>query len=407
METDIIISSEEEYFLSETYSKSQALSQAMFSMSLLANKIFVIGLSKMERMGDAIIASMSISELRERLGRKNGSFYDQLKICADDMQKHKIVYEGLDDHGHKAFQSSLIAPDCTFANGKFTIYFNKNLEKELFAGKNFTTYLLTTSLKFNKSQYAFRIHEVLKAKHDHDVAVFGKEVTVKAIYNLIQFKFIIGLYKQTPRIAREIQDRKKTFEQIEEMLPEESRKLQRWTDFKTVVLKPSLDEIREVTDFDITFKPIRTGRGGKITSLEFIIKKDISKHDSGSDDVVPDNANPSDNQEQGHVSIKTEETDYEELKSELKSFIAEPLRDKDLMVLLKDAGNDIGKIKAAYKLLEEQGHVPNIVGWLRKAIQEDYAGGIIKKQSTKKNSFKNFHERDYDFKELEKKFARN
>lgn len=388
-EYDIIIPHEENYYNADTYKKSNALAQAMYSMEPLSNKVFAIGLSKMEREGDQITAVMSTTELRRLLKKTNGSFYDQLVKCSHDIKKHDIVYEGFDDSGEKSFQISSIVTDCTFANGIFKIYFNSKLEKELFARKNFTTYLLQTNLSL-KQKYSFRIYEVLKMKYDHDIALFKKDLPVTAIYNLIQFKFTIGFYKETTKTAEEIKKRKKSFEEIEKLLPEEELKLQQWSDFKKVVLTPALKEIREKTAHNITMRPIRTGKGGKITSVEFTIeRKKINSNNT--------NKSGSKQNENNETNGPANELD---LIAQVEEFITEPIKVKDIRSILKEANYDIERVNKAYKLSEKQGHIDKLVPWLIAAIKNNYQENTIGKDNTSAKTngtkFNNFQDRYSD-----------
>ena len=78
------------------------------------------------------------------------------------------------------------------------------------------------------------------------------------------------------------------------------------------------------------------------------------------------------------------------------------LSDQDIISIVRAAGNDIDRCKTALMVLNQQTkEITNVVGWLIKAVTNNYQP-ISKAQKMKKNSFSNFHQREYDFDELEK-----
>lgn len=78
--------------------------------------------------------------------------------------------------------------------------------------------------------------------------------------------------------------------------------------------------------------------------------------------------------------------------------------DKDILSLLKASDNDYEKIKNAKSILDNQtSTITNTVGWLINAIRGNYE--VHTQSSNKrasKNTFNNFHQREYDYEELER-----
>ena len=70
------------------------------------------------------------------------------------------------------------------------------------------------------------------------------------------------------------------------------------------------------------------------------------------------------------------------------------------MFILNTAKSDINIIKEKYALSQKVSKIGNIVGWMIKAIKEDYT---IPKGKVKVGSFNDYEQRDYDFDALEKK----
>jgi plasmid replication initiation protein len=67
--------------------------------------------------------------------------------------------------------------------------------------------------------------------------------------------------------------------------------------------------------------------------------------------------------------------------------------------ILKTAKNDVDIIKQKYNIICQTNNIKNIVGATIQAIKEDWQGQKQNSNST----FNNFKQRDYDFKDLEKK----
>ncbi|MDD6194897.1 MAG: hypothetical protein PUB19_08370 [Lachnospiraceae bacterium] len=79
------------------------------------------------------------------------------------------------------------------------------------------------------------------------------------------------------------------------------------------------------------------------------------------------------------------------------------LSERDIMSIAMISGYDIGRCKKAKAVLDQQTNgINNVAGWLIKAIREDYQPVRIK-PAKRENFFHNFHEREYDMDELERK----
>lgn len=78
------------------------------------------------------------------------------------------------------------------------------------------------------------------------------------------------------------------------------------------------------------------------------------------------------------------------------------LSDKDIYSIVAASDNNLDKCRTAKALLKQQTiEIHNIAGWLIKAVKENYQP-VNKTPKIPKNSFHNFHQRDYDFDELER-----
>jgi len=71
--------------------------------------------------------------------------------------------------------------------------------------------------------------------------------------------------------------------------------------------------------------------------------------------------------------------------------------DKLAEYIYKSAKGNIELIKEKYKLSKQCKSITNLIGWIIKAIQEDY-----KNKGKNNSSFCDYDQRNYDFEELEK-----
>ena len=83
------------------------------------------------------------------------------------------------------------------------------------------------------------------------------------------------------------------------------------------------------------------------------------------------------------------------------------IKTKDLLKIAETSNCDLGKVKKAVKILDSYDDVNNVVGFLLKAIEEDYDTPIKKKRKSKKIDNIDIEERDYNFDELEKNIVEN
>jgi plasmid replication initiation protein len=84
----------------------------------------------------------------------------------------------------------------------------------------------------------------------------------------------------------------------------------------------------------------------------------------------------------------------------VKSTFKENITGKEAKFILNIAKSDINIIKEKYALSQNVSKIDNIVGWMIKAIKEDYT---IPKGKVNIGSFNDYEQRDYDFNELERK----
>lgn len=195
------------------------------------------------------------------------------------------------------------------------------------------------------------------------------------LYELLQMR--IGMDKKKTMIyqfgiseLRTILECEKKFKQIGE--------------FKRFVLDIAIKEISDRTEYKCTYECNKTGR--IITDIIFYIElKEQEK------------------EEMEERKKKQEEIDLDDLIERLQDIIVEKLKIKEYKALLQAANNDISLIEAKYQLAKKQKKIDNLVGWLLKAIQEEYSEPVEKRKTT---LFNNIQGREYNYEELERQLLR-
>ncbi|MBX4262855.1 RepB family plasmid replication initiator protein (plasmid) [Clostridium estertheticum] len=142
----------------------------------------------------------------------------------------------------------------------------------------------------------------------------------------------------------------------------------KYSDFRRFALEPAHVEINNNSDIKFKYEEVKSGN--KVTALKFSIK-----------------------------SSKCEEIaiDKDLEITDVQTIFSENITPIEARRLLDVASGNIELIKEKYKLSSNQGEIKNIVGWVIKAIKDNY------NTETKQTRFNDYEQRTYDFDVLEKK----
>ncbi len=372
------------------YPKSNFLIGATYKSTLLENKIMAVSLARIAKAPvdkDGIIHSkMKAAELKKILKKKNGSFYNQLQDVAESMTGKKI---GMTDQENQTFDFIAVIIRAHYENGIFTIEYNPRLRNYLQGLKrNFTMLNEDIMVSFN-SNYAFRIYELLRCKvykPNKEPLRYGDTFQVE--YDLAELKLLLGIVNsELESVQKVLKKSKFDYEKAVNVCPE--KVFSEWNELKRRVLNVAVKEINEKTDITIEYYTVKSGVGAKVCRVGFNItyrgKEDLKK------------------------SLTEEEKD--EFLDSMYSLIKEPLRLKDMKAIAEAAEYDIEKVKKAYNVLEKTtAPVNNVVGFLLKAIENDYSDPVEKKGTSREggaSQFNQFMQTEYDFDELEKDILAN
>ena len=289
-----------------------------------------------------------ISEFMELLGVENQSKYTEIpKITKELMKKVFEIQEG-----NTLIQTAwLSGVRYEKGSGMVTLKFNPDLKPYMVQLSTvFTQYKLANILSM-KSKYSPRIYEILKCNE------FKKQVYIEI--ELAELRKLL---------------------RAEEIYP-------LYADFKRFVIERTQKELKKLSDVSFDFEEIKTGR--KVTALRFLIKANKTKN-KALDEICAT----------GEIKCTIEEERSSTgLINEIKALFKEDITGLEAKSILDTAKSDINIIKEKYAQAENVAKIDNIVGWMIKAIKEDYK---TLKGKVKEGSFNDYEQRKYNFHELEK-----
>ena len=323
--------------------QSNKLIEASYSFTVLEQKLIRL-LASMIKKNDEDFKEYAFkaTDLSKILNIHQKNIYKELDKITDRLMAKVIKIKNDED---EKFKKRHLIKKADFENGILTMKIDEEM-KELYLKLNwYTKYELKNIMQF-KSTYSFRMYELLKQY----------ENIRSRVINIEDLRLALDINKdQYPKYAN----------------------------LKQKVITIAINEINTNTDLYIEFKEIKTGR--KITSIKFYIKQS--------------------NRTINEIAIKSKEIetvprqDLELVKQVQAIFNKHKITDREATAVLKDADNNIDFIKQCYKYLLTKDKINNVVGYMRKLVKCYNEPQC----NIKVDSFNDYPQRNYDFKELEKK----
>ena len=393
-----------DFYQDNQYVRSNFLIGSKYKSSLLENRLMAICFTKISEAEEDAAGGLSLSikanDIKNILGVSSHKFFSELNIVAERMTGRTV---GWSDPETETFEYTAVVTKAKYNNGIFKIDFNKDLNSYLKnLESNYTILQLDTMLKF-KSNYSFRLFEVLKSRAFYPKNYQGeKDDRFRIDIDLYELRFMIGLVevKDDGPVQRILNETKKRpdYERAYEAAKE--KKFETWYELRRNCIDVAIEEINSIpeTNMHVTYEAQKAGKGGKVHSITFFVELNNKVIDSIDIDIAeieqerPDVFKGLDADEQMALKFK--------LSSEIQQMIG--INDFKSTNALGDVANwDIDLIKSKWDMANKS-NISDPVGWLIKAIKEDYMPNP-KSMIKKKNSFKNFEERKYDFEQLELK----
>ncbi|MBK5201417.1 MAG: replication initiation protein [Spirochaetaceae bacterium] len=328
--------------------QSNKLIEASHSYSVLEQKLIRM-LASMIKKDDVDFKEYQFKaiDLSNILGTPHKNIYRDIDKITDKLMARVIKRKNDTDEKFKKFH---LIKKVEFENGILTMKIDEEVKEFYLELKQYTKYQLKNIMQF-KNSYSFRVYELLKQYE----GIKSRELTIEDLRTTLDIKG-----KQYPK----------------------------YSNLKQKVINIAQKEINSNTDISFEFEEIKTGR--KVTSIRFYIK--TNKTDIKANDEVC-------------VTIEGKSTNEGEkcrtsLINEVKAIFKEDIEALEAKYILDTAKGDINIIKEKYAQAENVVKIDNIVGWMLKALKEDYKTA---KRKVKVGSFNDYEQRAYDFDDLEKK----
>ena len=317
-----------------------------YDLSLEEQKI-ILTLASMVQPSDEEFKpyTFRINEFMELLGVDTKTKYTEIPKITKELMKKVFEIEEGKKIIQVAWLSSAVYEKGT---GYVELEFSPRLKPYMIRlGTVFTQYKLANILSM-KSKYSPRLYEILKCNE----------------------------FKKQGYIEIEIVDLRKLL-RAEGVYP-------KYNDFKRYIIERTQKELKKISDISFEFEEIKTGR--KVTTLRFFINTSKVKN-KALDEVSATR--------EGKYTYEEEEG-FNELINVVKTIFKEGVTGLQAKKLLDTANGNINIINEKYALSQNVPKIDNIVGWVIKAIKEDYT---TKKGKNKVGSFNDYEQRTYDGKD--------
>lgn len=405
-----------EILASKKYTKSNALINSKGKASLLAEKLFAIGIQQAvedEKTG-ILTTTMRGTELKKIFGTKRGSFYDDIKDLVDPPSKSepslldwRIIYT---DDTTQTVEAINIIMDASFEKGVFKVRFNNKVNKQVRKlQSNYTVFSLAETIPL-KSIYSFKLYEILKAEYDRQDYVEKKRGTWKpnATYitemHIIDLKLRLGVIDTSwsKELTEELKQAEPDYDIIEKMADELSKKqtdkvsktynsYKRIDNFKKNVLERARTELDEKTSISFRYENLSGGAGGKVYGFRFFVTQ---KSNSPEPEIVD-------------VPVNNDLSDDDKLEIifEVKQLLSDgDFTMKEIRTITEKANYNVDVVRNAYAIMNQSvSPINNPTAWMIKAIEDGYEAPKPR-TATKVN---NFQQQTYDFDKLEEQLLEN
>ena len=393
------------------YSKSNSLINAKGKSSLMAQKLFAIGIQQAEEdESGALVSTIRGTDLRKIFGNSNGSFYDEIKSLVEPIKGRPSLLDWrvvFTDDTTKTLEAINVVTDCKFEDGIFNMSFNKKVKDQIWQLKsNYTIFSLTETIPL-KSIYSFRMFEMLKAEYDRQEWLAKKNGSYQSgetyitDVNLTDLKLKLGIIDPSAneQIMKAVKKDSPDYDKIEELAQDQkdSIKYKRFSDFRAATIDVAQKELKEKTSISFDYEQLKSGRGGKTTAIRFFIHQNRKVEEKIVDSVIQEPIHELSEAEKYMVAFKTQTL----LGTEYFSM-------ENILSIVKAADYDMDKISQAHDLfLKSSAEIPNPTGWMIDAIKKGYQASRPKASRAANNAFQNFPQHQYDFELLEQQLLDN
>jgi len=387
----------------DSLSKANILINSKYRATLNYQKILFANLLKLQEKKykvdpktTSLIVTSSAHELIQILDVKSGSLYNQLENIAESMLNIPMGYKNPET---EEFDYLNLIDRATYKDGVFTVKFNPDVKDYLVNLKTSFTKLPRKLMMSWKSVYAYRLYELLKQRAYYPKDWTGaKQGVFKAKYDIYELRLLLGVVNSNLDSVKRILKKSNPpdYKAACEASPE--KLYSKFNDFKRKVLDTGISEINsnELSELKVEYEIFKAAHG-KIYAVEFsIYHKEYYKTE---DEIKGPEVKEKESLDENEKFIT-----YTKVFNLLSTSIQE-INYTNVINICEESKYDIDTVTKAYRAYEEYkkyNEVNNPIGFIIKAIRENYDSTIKNKSNYEKSNFLRMEEQDYDFDYLEK-----
>ena len=314
--------------------RSNIIIHSMYRASMISTKLLLITMHRCQQQGTRFVR-FSMSELKALLCLPDNSYvYEQIKIAAFYMIDHKLYVE---DAKRRQWGFYTFLESAIYTKGMLYITLSPFAYQHITELQSDYTamdmpYLLSFGVantagrqRLARHNYSLRLYELLRTKLAY-VGPAHPSYIFKI--SLISLQMLIGVINPDDKWIRDIiQKNPADLEAAIEskVSANKNRPYARWSDFEKRVLRYAQEEMKK-TDVMMSYTPIRSGLGGKVTAVIFEVSRNPAPITAGKASVAPDAA----------------------LADQVYEMVGGRLRTRSILRLLSAAGNDLERIRLAW-----------------------------------------------------------
>ncbi len=353
----------------EMVSRSNVLIESKSSTSLFERKLLNIAIAKAVIEDGELIARVTTKDVKDYLHISGNSIYTRLRDASKETLGHVVSIE---DDGKENFIMFNVVNKCEYMDGVFTTRFTKEMKPHIYnLKKDYTRMSLDVLCSF-KSLFTTRIYEILRTQYYRFEKEGSDEIIVprppKAPYSLAELKFTLNVVDaNASRTVKRLVEQGRFEEAIEEI---KDAAFDDWRNFRRKVLEVAKKELEESAYSEICFdyEPVKSGKGGKVTGIRFKVRKNLNcTHHSdlwrirGDEmlEIIPD-----------VLEAKQPEIQEGMILEVADIFGNEPVTIQDIKTLIQASGQNVEAIKKAFSMSKQQSYINNLVGWMKKCLEE-------------------------------------
>lgn len=372
MMTEVVKKSKEKELMErDMVSRSNVLIESKSSTSLFERKLLNIAIAKAYIEDGELIARISTKDVKSYLHISGNSIYTRLKDVSKETLGHVVSIE---DDEKENFIMFNVVNKCEYRDGIFTTRFTKEMKPHIYnLKKDYTRMSLDVLCSF-KSLFTTRIYEILRTQYYRFEREKSEELIVprppKGPYSIPELKFTLNVVDaNASKAVKRLVEQGRFEEALDEI---KDAPFDDWRNFRRKVLEVAKKELEESEYSEICFdyEPVKSGKGGKVTGIRFLVRKNpncthhsdlrrIAKADP--EEIAPD-----------VLAAKKMEVNEGMILEVADIFGNEPVTIQDIRMLLQVSDNQPEIIRKAFQMAQEQSYINNLVGWMRKCIEEKW-----------------------------------